>query len=69
MSLHTVLILRKIERFQSEGKWEEAGNLLGDVALSLEKGGADFIVICTNTMHKVVENIEKKIKHTNLTYC
>ncbi|MCM3237387.1 aspartate/glutamate racemase family protein [Heyndrickxia oleronia] len=51
----------EIERFQSEGKWEEAGNLLGDVALSLEKGGADFIVICTNTMHKVVENIEKKI--------
>lgn len=50
-----------IERYQSEGKWEEAGNLLGDVAHSLEKVGADFIVICTNTMHKVVEFIEPKI--------
>ncbi|NLB88952.1 MAG: aspartate/glutamate racemase family protein [Syntrophomonadaceae bacterium] len=51
----------EIERFQAEGKWEEAGNLLGEVAYSLEKGGADFIVICTNTMHKVVEFIETKI--------
>lgn len=51
----------EIERFQSEGKWEEAGKLLGDVAYSLEKGGADFIVICTNTMHKVIDYVEEKI--------
>lgn len=52
----------EIERFQAEGKWEEAGKLLGDVAHSLEKGGADFIVICTNTMHKVIDYVEEKIK-------
>ncbi len=52
----------EIERFQAEGKWEEAGKLLGDVAQSLEKGGADFIVICTNTMHKVIDYVEEKIK-------
>ncbi|WP_458413129.1 aspartate/glutamate racemase family protein [Schinkia sp. CFF1] len=52
----------EIERFQAEGKWEEAGKLLGDVAYSLEKGGADFIVICTNTMHKVIDFVEEKIK-------
>lgn len=51
----------EIERYQAEGKWEEAGKRLGDVALSLEKGGADFIVICTNTMHKVINYIEEKI--------
>lgn len=51
----------EIERFQVEGKWEAAGKLLGEVAYSLEKCGADFIVICTNTMHKVVEFIEAKI--------
>ncbi|NMD69369.1 aspartate/glutamate racemase family protein [Bacillus sp. DNRA2] len=51
----------EIERFQAEGKWEEAGNLLGNVAYSLEKGGADFIVICTNTMHKVIGYVEGKI--------
>jgi len=50
-----------IERYQAEGEWEKAGKHLGDVALSLEKGGADFIVICTNTMHKVIEYVEEKI--------
>ncbi|MBN6889867.1 amino-acid racemase [Cytobacillus horneckiae] len=51
----------EIERFQSEGDWKKAGETLGDVAHSLEKGGADFIVICTNTMHKVIDDIQEKI--------
>ncbi|MBT2728357.1 aspartate/glutamate racemase family protein [Bacillus sp. ISL-75] len=51
----------EIERFQSNGDWKKAGEVLGDVALSLEKGGADFIVICTNTMHKVIDDIQSKI--------
>ncbi|TYS67743.1 aspartate/glutamate racemase family protein [Sutcliffiella horikoshii] len=51
----------QIERYQSEGAWEKAGEVLGNAARSLEMGGADFIVICTNTMHKVVEDIESKI--------
>ncbi|CAH2716199.1 L-aspartate/glutamate-specific racemase [Neobacillus rhizosphaerae] len=51
----------EVERYQVEGKWERAGKLLGEVAYSLEKGGADFIVICTNTMHKVIEYIEERI--------
>lgn len=51
----------EIERYQAEGKWDKAGIVLGEVAYSLEKAGADFIVICTNTMHKVVEYIEGKI--------
>ncbi|MGC4376684.1 aspartate/glutamate racemase family protein [Fictibacillus sp. Mic-4] len=51
----------EIERCQSEGNWQKAGLILGDVAQRLEKGGADFIVICTNTMHKVAEVIQEKI--------
>ena len=51
----------EIEHYQAEGEWEKAGSLLGDVAQSLEKGGADFIVICTNTMHKVIGYMEEKI--------
>lgn len=51
----------EIERFQAEGKWDEAGQRLGDAARSLENGGADFIIICTNTMHKVIGHIEEKI--------
>lgn len=52
----------EIERYQSEGNWKKAGETLGEVALSLEKGGADFIVICSNTMHMVLDYIEERIR-------
>ncbi|HFR4165980.1 TPA: aspartate/glutamate racemase family protein [Bacillus cereus] len=51
----------EIERCQSSGDWDGAGEILGNTAYSLQKGGADFIIICTNTMHKVVEKIKEKI--------
>lgn len=51
----------EIEKCQSEGDWDKSADLLADAALRLENAGADFIVICTNTMHKVVPQIEKKI--------
>ncbi|MBK5445353.1 aspartate/glutamate racemase family protein [Peribacillus sp. TH24] len=51
----------EIERYQAEGDWENSGKLLGDVAQSLEKAGAEIIVICTNTMHKVIRYIEEKV--------
>ena len=49
------------QRYQASGEWEKAGQMLGDAARSLENAGADFIIICTNTMHKVIETIEEKI--------
>ncbi|GIO64132.1 MULTISPECIES: aspartate/glutamate racemase family protein [Paenibacillus] len=51
----------EIERYQAEGAWGKAGEVLGQTARALEKGGADFIVICTNTMHKVIDDIQSKI--------
>ncbi|MEF7558970.1 aspartate/glutamate racemase family protein [Bacillus thuringiensis] len=51
----------EIERYQSSGDWDSAGEILGNAAYSLQKGGADFIIICTNTMHKVVEKIKENI--------
>ncbi|HDX9611293.1 TPA: aspartate/glutamate racemase family protein [Bacillus toyonensis] len=51
----------EIERFQSNGDWDGAGQVLGNAAYSLQNGGADFIIICTNTMHKVVEKIKENI--------
>ncbi|MCM3764432.1 aspartate/glutamate racemase family protein [Neobacillus niacini] len=51
----------EIEQMQATGEWEQAGRLLGEAARSLEKAGADFIVICTNTMHKVINLIEERI--------
>jgi aspartate racemase len=51
----------EIERLQHENLWEEAGEVLGRAAQGLEKGGADFIIICTNTMHKVAEAVQKSV--------
>ncbi|KKO45167.1 aspartate racemase [Arsukibacterium ikkense] len=48
----------EIERMQSAGDWQAAGQLLADAASRLEAAGADFIVLCTNTMHKVAGAIE-----------
>jgi aspartate racemase len=48
-----------VEAMQAEGQWDEAGYFLGDAARTLERAGADFIVLCTNTMHQVAPAIEK----------
>ena len=51
----------EIEECQANGQWEKSADILTKAALSLQKAGADFIVICTNTMHKVVPQIEERI--------
>ena len=48
---------QEIEACQSAGDWDRSALLLGAAAQNLEKGGADFIVICTNTMHKVADAV------------
>lgn len=53
---------QEIEECQAAGEWEKSGEILGDAARSLQEAGADFIVICTNTMHKVVPQIREKIE-------
>lgn len=50
-----------IERLQAAGDWENAGKLLGEAAKALEGAGADLIILCTNTMHRVIDEIEKNI--------
>ena len=51
----------EIEALQHEGKWEEATHLMIDAAQHVENGGADFLVICTNTMHKMAEEVQEGI--------
>ncbi len=51
----------EIEKLQHEGKWDETAAILSDAAVSVEKAGADFLLICTNTMHKVAPQIEANI--------
>ena len=55
--LHSV-DFAQIERLQARGDWEDAGRLLADAAAGLERGGAELLVLCTNTMHKVADAIE-----------
>ncbi|AFL67400.1 aspartate/glutamate racemase family protein [Sulfurospirillum barnesii] len=50
-----------IAAFQKEGRWEEAAHILQEAALSLERAGADFILLCTNTMHKILPLITPHI--------
>lgn len=65
--LHSAKILlysvdfSEIEECQSEGNWERSADILSEAAENLEKAGADFIIICTNTMHKVAPQIQSRI--------
>ncbi len=50
-----------IERLQHAGDWHAAGAMLADAARALERAGADCVVLCTNTMHKVAAAIEAAV--------
>lgn len=65
--LHSAKILlysvdfAQIEEFQANGQWEESAEVLARAAENLEKAGADFLLICTNTMHKVAPQVQRRI--------
>ena len=50
-----------MEVLQQQGRWLEAAQYLVEVARNVEKAGADFVVLCTNTMHKVADDIQANI--------
>lgn len=52
----------EIEKLQASAQWEKAGTILGDVAQKLEAAGAELILICTNTMHKVAPQVAAMVK-------
>ena len=52
----------EIEALQHQDRWDELAAILIEAARSLEKGGADFVIICTNTMHKLYDILQNKIK-------
>ncbi|MCL1124829.1 aspartate/glutamate racemase family protein [Shewanella surugensis] len=51
----------EIEKHQHLGQWDKAADILSQAAQYVEAGGADFLLICTNTMHKVAPQIEATI--------
>jgi aspartate racemase len=50
-----------VERLQASGAWDEAGELLGKEAAALEAAGCELLVLCTNTMHKVADQVEAAV--------
>jgi aspartate racemase len=56
------LDFHEVERLQHAGDWEAAGALLAAAARALEAAGADVLVLCTNTMHKVAPAIEAAVR-------
>lgn len=51
-----------IEKLQHQGDWEGTAKILSEAALRIQAAGADFLLICTNTMHKVAPHIEKAVQ-------
>ncbi len=51
----------EIEALQHAGNWDETAVILSEAAEALERAGADFILICTNTMHKVAPQIQARV--------
>jgi aspartate racemase len=52
----------EIERAQHENRWDDAAVVLADAAKALERAGAEILVMCANTMHKVADKIEEGIQ-------
>ena len=52
----------EIEPLQHDGKWAEASERMMQAARHVQDGGADFLVLCTNTMHKTADDLEKSIQ-------
>ena len=50
-----------IQRAQHEGRWDDITRVLVDAGDAVKRAGADFLVICTNTMHKVADDVEEKV--------
>ena len=52
----------EIEALQHQNRWDELAKIMIEAARSLERGGADFVIICTNTMHKLYDQVQNDIK-------
>ena len=51
----------EIQRAQHEDRWDDLANILVDAGNAVKRAGADFLIICTNTMHKVADDVEEEV--------
>jgi aspartate racemase len=52
----------EIETLQRDGKWDEATQMMIDAAQNVQNGGADLVIICTNTMHKMADEVQRSLQ-------
>jgi aspartate racemase len=52
----------RIEQLQASGNWDEAGRLLAEAAVAVQAAGADMLLLCTNTMHKVADQVAAAVR-------
>jgi aspartate racemase len=52
----------EIEALQHQGRWDKATEMMIDAARRVERGGADFVIICTNTMHRMADQVQAQIR-------
>jgi aspartate racemase len=62
----TTVDFAEVERLQHERNWPQLGLILPEAARQLERGGADLIILCTNTMHKESDAIERAVRTRSL---
>jgi aspartate racemase len=55
------LDFEEIKRLQHDGDWERLAEAMKEAAVRLERGGADFVVLCTNTMHRLADAISSAV--------
>ena len=51
----------RIEKLQHQDKWDDLTEIMVQAAQNIERGGAEFVVICTNTMHKMADQVEERV--------
>jgi len=51
----------EIQKAQHKGRWDDIAGILVEAGNAVKRAGADFLVICTNTMHKVADDVEEKV--------
>ncbi len=59
----------EIARLQHDGNWERLTEIMVDIAVRLERAGAEMLIIATNTMHLMAPDVEQNIKNSTFTYC
>src|SRR5215831_10606031 len=61
-SIMVTVDFAEVERLQHSGEWRELGVILSNATRHLEAGGADVVVLCTNTMHKLAGSISAAVR-------